>query len=69
VSNQYLGKLSQADVVEIRIRSASGEKHEAIASAFSVTRGTVSRIATGKLWKWLDGPRTKRVAMFHVLPT
>ena len=66
MSNQYLGKLSQADVVDIRIRAASGEKHEAIGSAYSVTRGTVSRIATGKLWKGLEGPRTKRSPMFSV---
>lgn len=59
-------KLSQDEVIEIRVRAATGEKLEAIASAMSVTRGTISRIATGKLWKGLEGPRTKRSPMFHV---
>lgn len=66
MSNQFSWKLSKDEVVDIRIRAATGEKLEAIANAYSVNRATVSRIATGKAWKALDGPRTRRVAMFHV---
>ena len=65
----YCGaKLSQDEVIEIRVRAAKGEKHEAIASAYGLQRSTVSRIATGKLWKGLEGPRTKRSPMFNVEP-
>ena len=60
-------KLSQDDVIDIRIRAASGEKFEAIASSYSITRCTISRIATGKAWKLTEGPRTKRTAVIQSL--
>ena len=63
----YCGaKLSHPQVIEIRIRAAQGEKLEAIASAMSVNRATISRIARGKLWKELGGPRTRRSPLFQV---
>lgn len=47
-------KLLEGDVREIRkLLEVGGLKHQHIAEMFGVTKTTVSKIKSGKLWKWL----------------
>lgn len=46
-------KLHVPDVLEIRRRGASGERHAMIAKAFGVARNTVTSILSGASWKHL----------------
>lgn len=48
-------KLTESSVIEIRQRLQQGETHESIAEAFGVGRNTITDIAKGKNWAWLDG--------------
>jgi hypothetical protein len=47
-------KLTEAQVRAIRGRLAAGETHRAIAAAFGVSQPTITFIATGATWGWLD---------------
>lgn len=46
-------KLTEANVREIRIRFASGEKKNKIAFSFGVTPANIGAIISGKTWGWL----------------
>lgn len=48
--NHWCSKLSDEQVQRIRLRRAAGETVTALASAFNVNHGTISRIARGK-WR------------------
>tara|TARA_R110000796_G_scaffold252537_2_gene387459 strand:+ start:4929 stop:5405 length:477 start_codon:yes stop_codon:yes gene_type:complete len=50
-------KLSEADVLEIRELAASGMLQAEIARKFSCSQAVVSKIAWGKSWKHVGGPR------------
>lgn len=50
-SKQWRSKLTDAQVLEIRFRHASGESEPAIAEQYGVTRGIVSRIVKRHTWK------------------
>lgn len=47
--------LSEHEVVEIRRRGGSGEKHGAIAKDYGITPSNVSAILRRKSWGWLEG--------------
>jgi hypothetical protein len=50
-SQHYAAKLKAPDVLDIRRRAASGERHADIASDYGLIRQTVQQIAAGKRWK------------------
>ena len=45
--------LAEAQVVEIYVRSCEGERCADLAEEFSVSRGAVSGIKSGRSWAWL----------------
>lgn len=47
----YCAKLTEADVVAIRDRAASGEMHKVIASDFGVAREAVTKIVNRRTWR------------------
>lgn len=47
-------KLCEARVRTIKERLLAGEEHRAIAADFGVTRPTITMIATGKTWAWVQ---------------
>lgn len=51
-------KLTEAQIVLIRDRCASGEKQQTVATEMGVTQETISGIARGDTWKHIGGPRT-----------
>lgn len=51
-----MAKLTEGDVVAIRIRCKDGESQVALAKEYSVRQGTVSAIVRGKLWPDAGGP-------------
>lgn len=46
-------KLSEAEVLEIARRCATGESSATIAEDYGVTRGTVCSVGRGGIWAWL----------------
>jgi hypothetical protein len=46
-------KLTGADVVEIRKRAETGERHRDIARDYGIHKSGVSKIATGRAYAWL----------------
>ncbi len=53
-------KLSDADILNIRERSAKGETLKSIAESFNITFGRVGAIVRGESWKHVGGVITKR---------
>jgi hypothetical protein len=47
-------------VIDIRERAAKGEKHEAIAADHRIERAMVGLIASGKRWKHVGGPVSRK---------
>lgn len=47
-------KLSEAQVREIKTRLARGERQAALRKAFGVPPATMSAIACGRIWGWLE---------------
>lgn len=55
-------KLTEAQVVSLRERRATGEAVKTLAAAYNISGAMVSNIASGKAWKHTGGPRTKSQA-------
>lgn len=53
-------KLSDAEVISIRHRAASGETNRLLASEYGVGEATISMITRGHRWKHLGGPRSEK---------
>lgn len=53
-------KLTQSDVIDIRLRAAQGEKYSVLAHDKGVAIATISNIAYGRIWKQVGGPRSRR---------
>lgn len=53
---QGASKLKAADVLSIRARHAAGERQQALAEAFGVRQGHISRIVLGREWAHLPTP-------------
>ena len=53
-------KLTDEWVLQIRDLYASGTDTKLLAEAYGVGRGVVEDVASGKTWKHIGGPRTKR---------
>lgn len=49
-SKHHNAKLTEAVVIEIRLRYEAGEKQKDIAAEFGVSRPTISEVCTRKLW-------------------
>ena len=47
-------KLTEAQVLDIRARRAAGESLGIIAARYDISLQTVSAIARGKMWSWLE---------------
>jgi hypothetical protein len=52
-ADQWMAKLDDAKVMEIRYRVAGGEKQRRLVEEFKVSPMTVSLIVRGKIWKHL----------------
>lgn len=50
-SGRYNAKLTEADVISIRKRAASGESHTALAKELGYARANVTRIVNRVIWK------------------
>lgn len=50
--------LTEADVIEIRNRRATGESAPSIAKDFGITKNSVGNIASFKTWSHVGGPKT-----------
>ena len=46
-------KLTTEQVVDIKKRLGSKERHQDIASDYGVSRTTITQISLGKIWGWL----------------
>lgn len=55
-------KIKAVHVFEIRKRLLIGEKQISIAKHMAISTTTVSDIATGKTWAWLNNQEEKRIA-------
>lgn len=51
-----MAKLTEEDVVAIRVRCRAGESQVALAKEYGVRQGTISAIVRGKLWPDAGGP-------------
>lgn len=49
----HMAKLTDADVIEIRRRRATGELQRTIAASYDITASLVSMIVNGKIWRHL----------------
>lgn len=49
--NRRATKLAESDVIEIRMRAATGESHALLATRYGVTRGNVRAIVTRRSWR------------------
>lgn len=49
-----LAKLTEADVIDIRVRLASGETQRPLARTFGVCQATISEIARGATWRHVE---------------
>ena len=47
-------KLTEEQVIEIKRRTAAGESRASISRSFGVNPETISHIATGRSWAWLE---------------
>jgi hypothetical protein len=47
-------KLTEAQVIEIKRRTAAGESRASIARSFGVRPENISHIAVGRTWSWLE---------------
>lgn len=45
--------LTEAHVIEIRLRCSRGETHDVVGRDFNVCQGTISAIVCGRSWQWL----------------
>ena len=50
-----LAKLSESDVILMRLKRSAGERQSALGSEFGINPATVSRICRGHTWKHLNG--------------
>lgn len=50
-SRSGTSKLTERQVVEIRVRQAAGELHRVLAAEYGVSRVTITNIVTGKTWR------------------
>jgi hypothetical protein len=53
-SRNTSAKLNEAQVIEIKRRTAAGESRASLARAFGVRPETISHIALGRNWSWLE---------------
>jgi transcriptional regulator with XRE-family HTH domain len=60
-SRQWLAKLTESAVAEIKGRLAAGESQRSIGARFGVASGTISDIANGRTWKHVQAEE-RRVA-------
>lgn len=56
----WLTRLTDEEVVAIRVAYAAGEQQKALALRFETTQQVVSRIVRGTSWSHVGGPRTVR---------
>jgi hypothetical protein len=52
-------------VLQIRERRSAGESCVSLSKAFGVTCGVISMISTGRIWREVGGPLTKRIRLDH----
>ena len=50
--------VTEADVIALRVRCANGEQTGTLSQEFGLSKSTICRIASGKLWVDTAGPRT-----------
>lgn len=53
-------KISEEDVVQVRVRYEAGETHKALANAFQVSLDIVRAITRGDSWRHVGGPTETR---------
>jgi hypothetical protein len=53
-SRSGVAKLNEEQVLEIKRRTAAGESRASISRLFGVRPETISHIATGRTWSWLE---------------
>lgn len=54
-----LSKLTEATVLQMRVRRAAGESVGELASEFGVTVAVASRVCVGEAWRHVGGPLTR----------
>ncbi len=55
-SKNTMSKLTEADVLEMRLRYAAGASQSELAEAFGVRANNVSMVVNGRRWKHVAGP-------------
>lgn len=56
-------KLTDEQVLEIRVRCASGEKLQSVADSFGVSEAAISHIRRRRSWTHLGGPASRRASV------
>ena len=64
----YLSKVTEADVLAIRLASADGHSMKELSEAYGVDRGTISAMLLGKTWKHVGGPIKDKVIFNKLSP-
>lgn len=57
--SNHVAKLTESDVLDMRIRRSGGESVLSLAKFFNVRVVTIVEICTGQSWPHIEGPRTK----------
>lgn len=58
--DHWFAKFTNDDVVSIRQRYANGESSEVLAREYGTLRKSITRITSGRRWKSVGGPITKK---------
>lgn len=58
-------KLTDAEVIAIRLEVSAGKSHESVASNYGISQPMVSAIANGKRWAHIGGLRTSSINKTH----
>jgi hypothetical protein len=66
--SSYLAKVTEADVLAIRISAAKGESLKDLAEIYGLDRGTISAMLLGNTWKHVGGPLKDRVVVIKLTP-
>lgn len=61
-SRSGASKLTESQVVEIRVRCAAGELHRVLAVDYGVSRTTITQVVNGTTWRHVTGEHIDRYA-------